>query len=343
MFDPLTQRIGFACKYMHPDQSFSSSKLESIQRPYNGRTVTMSWLSKQSNIEAHAKLWEVMIHNINSYRKLIEYVSELPHYRHMLRLGSDLLPGYTHEKWSSFYQIPAVIDYLGHELSLIGEQAKESDIRLSMHPGQFCSIVSETSSTVSKSLSELEYHADVAEYMGYCVDFQDFKINVHLSGKLGLDGFDSVYQRMSSRLRKTLTLENDEYTRSIDDLLLLSDRVPVVLDIHHHWIKNDEYIQPDDPRIQRIMDSWRGVRPVIHYSYSNESCFPDNFAHDRLYTVKELDNMGIKKNKLRAHSSMYPNTKANQWALRHVSWADIMCEAKAKNLASEQLYREWKS
>ena len=325
---------------MHADQSLPATVLESVQRPYNGRTVTMTWLSNQTEADAHAKLWSVIEHNITSYRNLVEYVTKLPRPRHMLRLSSDLLPGYTHPKCANFYKLQAVQDYIGHELSLIGEMARESDIRLSMHPGQFTSIVSENDNTINNSLTELEYHGDIAEMMGYGADFQDFKINIHLSGKRGVDGFESVYNRFSSRLRNMITLENDEYTQGLDSVLQLSDRVPVVLDIHHHWIKDDEYIQPDDPRIEQIIASWRGVRPVIHYSYSAESCFPDTFTHDRLYSMAELSTMKLKKNKLRAHSDMYPNSVANQWALSHLVWADIMCESKCKNLASQQLFEQ---
>jgi len=47
---------------------------------------------------------------------------------------------------------------------------------------------------------------------------------------------------------------------------------------------------------------------------------------------------GAKKQKLRAHSDYYPNQDANDWALSFWDDFDIQCEAKAKNLASEQLY-----
>jgi hypothetical protein len=33
----------------------------------------------------------------------------------------------------------------------------------------------------------------------------------------------------------------------------------------------------------------------------------------------------------------------NSWALTHNEWADIMVEAKAKNLASKQLYDQLRS
>jgi hypothetical protein len=40
---------------------------------------------------------------------------------------------------------------------------------------------------------------------------------------------------------------------------------------------------------------------------------------------------------LRAHSDFYWNIAVNDWALTHLSWADMMCESKAKNLAVEKL------
>jgi UV DNA damage repair endonuclease len=43
---------------------------------------------------------------------------------------------------------------------------------------------------------------------------------------------------------------------------------------------------------------------------------------------------GYKKGKLRAHSDFMWNDALNEWALSHNEWADIMVEAKGKNLAS---------
>jgi hypothetical protein len=43
---------------------------------------------------------------------------------------------------------------------------------------------------------------------------------------------------------------------------------------------------------------------------------------------------GYKKAKLRAHSEFYWNKPANDWALSFNDKFDIMCESKAKNLAS---------
>jgi hypothetical protein len=50
---------------------------------------------------------------------------------------------------------------------------------------------------------------------------------------------------------------------------------------------------------------------------------------------------GYKKQKLRAHSDFYWNTAVTDWALTFADSFDIQCEAKGKNLASEQVFNQW--
>jgi UV DNA damage endonuclease len=87
-----------------------------------------------------------------------------------------------------------------------------------------------------------------------------------------------------------------------------------------------------------VIDSWRGVRPVLHYSYSRDEHLPVDFKHDTLPDMKTLLESGHKKQKLRAHSDFYPNKAANDYALSFLEHSDIMCESKGKNLASQALY-----
>jgi hypothetical protein len=47
-----------------------------------------------------------------------------------------------------------------------------------------------------------------------------------------------------------------------------------------------------------------------------------------------LSESGYSKQKLRAHSDTYWNKAVNEWAASFTKDFDIMCEAKAKNLAS---------
>ena len=72
-------RIGFACKYMHPDQTQKKKLLEEVQRPLNTRSTTVQWLNRQTVDVAEQRLWDIMVHNIKSYENLITYVGSLPH------------------------------------------------------------------------------------------------------------------------------------------------------------------------------------------------------------------------------------------------------------------------
>jgi hypothetical protein len=75
----------------------------------------------------------------------------------------------------------------------------------------------------------------------------------------------------------------------------------------------------------------------LHYSISREDILVDHCSRTSPDLAGLLDG-GYKKQKLRAHSDFYWNERVNEWAVSHLEWGDIMCEAKGKNLASEQVY-----
>ena len=327
----MTNKIGFACKWVD-----SANPTDNCKK-YNTSSTTIAWLNRQSRSTAEDKLWEILKGNIEAVRQLVKVVSTLPPARKMCRITSDILQAYTHPQYRDFYKQGDVLNYMERAFAAVGNFAREQDVRLSFHPGQFTVLASENPGIVENSIEEFEYHADMARMMGYGQQFQDFKINVHISGKRGPDGIRAAYSRLSPEARNCITLENEENSWGLDDTLLLSDIIPTVLDIHHHWIREASYIQPDDPRIQMILDSWRGVRPTMHYSVSREDYLVDH-PTDVLPDYNKLIATGHKKLKLRAHSDMYWNTACNQWALSFNDKFDIMCESKMKSLASKQLY-----
>ena len=338
----MIKRIGFACKFMHPDQTQKKKVLEEIQRPLNTRSTTVQWLNRQTVDVAEQRLWDIMVHNIAAYKRLIEYVGSLPAELRMVRLGSDVLPVYTQRDWSYYWQRPDVIAYAEREFAKVGDTARALDVRLSMHPGQFTVLASDNADIVDRSIEEFEYHTDVIRYMGYGRQFQDFKCNVHISGRNGPAGIKASLKRLSQEARNVITIENDENKWGIADSLELADDLALVLDVHHHWCREGEYILPTDDRFKRIVDSWRGVRPAMHYSYSRDTALPEGFAHDSMLHFPDLLEAGHKKGKLRAHSDWYPNAQVNDWALSFLPYTDIMCESKCKNLASIELYKYYK-
>jgi UV DNA damage repair endonuclease len=332
-------RIGYACKWLNDPSECGGMKVNAVDRDLNGRSTTMRWL-REHPAEAEQRQWDIMNHNAAAAVRMIERVATLPENRRMVRLGSEMLQGYTEPSWIDWWQRQEVQDHCARIFAPIGETARRLDVRLSFHPGQFCVLASENPGIVERSIEEFEYHADMVRWMGYGRSFQDFKINVHISGKRGPAGIIETLGRLSPEARNCITIENDENSWGIDASLELTRHCALVLDVHHHWIKTGEYIEVDDDRVKRIKDSWRGVRPVAHYSISREDVLVNHDASTRP-ELESLLAQGYKKQKLRAHSDFYWNTACNDWIVTFCDDFDIMCEAKGKNLASQQVYEHF--
>lgn len=328
MFNQNIHRIGFACKF------------EEVSVP-NIKTTTITWLNSAPRQKAVDKLTDLMKHNVVTLMAQVNYVGKLPHNQRMFRISSDILPAYTHDDWNWFWWDQDTVSFLERELLKVGNRARELDVRLSFHPGQFCVLGSENPNVVENSICEFEYHADLIRYMGYGKTFQDFKCNIHIGGKAGPDGFKKALSKLSTVARNVITVENDEFKWGVDSSLELVDHCALVLDIHHHWIRTGEYITPSDPRVLRMMDSWRGVRPVIHYSLSREEVIGDYWDPHILPNLEDLVNVhGYTKTQLRAHSDYYWNLASNRWCYQFSDTHDIMLESKMKNLAHNKFCLE---
>jgi len=332
------KRIGFACKWIdRPDQVDGISAKDDAKQ-YNTGTTTVTWLNRQTRQVAEQKLWDLMHQNIQATYKLIERVSKLDEHLRMVRLSSDILPAYTHDNWISFWSSSDIQNTLEREFARLGNLAIENRVRLSFHPGQFVVLGSESDAIVQRSIAEVEYHTDMARFLGYGHSFHDhgFKINVHISGRRGPDGVRAAFSKLSKEARNLLTIENEEITHGLDNCLAISDICSIVLDLHHHWLHDAEYIQASDDRVKRVVDSWRGLRPTCHYSVSRESLLVGHDSNHRP-DLGDLLAQGHKRQHLRAHSNFYWNSAVDAWALTFLDDFDIMCEAKGKNLASFEL------
>lgn len=161
----------------------------------------------------------------------------------------------------------------------------------------------------------------MVKMMGF-VDRSHCKINIHVNGSKGVQGFKSQLQNLSQYSLKYLTVENTEYKYDLDTVLDLCDNLPIVFDIHHEFFANGEYIPVTDSRIKDVIASWNGVRPVLHYS---------NSRGDK------------NKNELRSHSDYLWNRNANKIVCKYLSEFDVMLEAKMKNFASIKFYNDVKN
>jgi UV DNA damage repair endonuclease len=327
-------KIGFCCKWVSPSSDNDAEEL------MNHKTTTIACLSRLNDSKLIDKLLGLVNHNLDSTKNLVNWVGTLPRHQRLLRLGSELLPAYTHEVARWAYDEPVIRSVVEAKFAEIGEAARKAGVRLSFHPGQYCVLNSVSEITQARAIEELEYHVEMMRLMGYTGGWHPHgaAINIHVGSKAGgIQGLLSGFRSLSEDARNLLTIENDEIGFGLSDVEPLAEHIALVLDIHHEWVYSEgQYITPDDPRIQYVKDSWRGVRPLGHYSVSSNSLMV-GYPEDKLPDFKALRDQKKTIRDIRAHSDGCWNIAANDWALSHASWMDIEVEAKSKNLASQQL------
>jgi UV DNA damage repair endonuclease len=329
-------RLGFCCKYLPPDRDAEAA------RAMNTTGTTIAFLARQEPRAAFDKVTAVVRHNLEALRLQIAHVATRSPLERLHRLPSDILPGYTHPDVKPLYADRDLRSVIEAGFDAAGRLARRFSVRLSMHPSQFCVIASESETALKNGVEEFEYHAEMMGLMGYGGGWHPHgaHINIHGGAKaVGVEGFRAGLARLSEAARNLVTVENDEVSYGLDDLLPLADACPIVLDLHHHWIASGgEYILPDDPRIAVIQGSWRGVRPISHVSVSREDFLA---GHDPLVRpdFTALVAAGVKARDLRGHSDLMWNQAVNDLVAAHLAWSDFEVEAKAKNLASGQLAR----
>jgi len=334
------QRIGFACKTLS-EQTFTDSKQEKLWlSQYNTKSTTVTSLDKLPRSAAIDKLCMIIQHNIDALKRMFTLVGSWPQPLRMMRIGSEILPARTHHNWTLAYQEPVVVKTL-QGFGEVGALAREFDIRLSTHPAQFTMLVSHTHEVVERAIEDLEYHSELFRLMGFDSSDQRQEINIHGGAKRDdfLEYFQSSFRRLSRDTQQWLSVENDEYSYCLDDLLPLADRVKICLDINHYWINKGVYLEPNDPRMEQVVASWRGARPEIHVAFPQEHLL-EGHSKTTLPDLALLESQGIKRSRLRAHSKRGWHTGLNNLCLAFWPQADLMVEAKEKNLAALDLYNQ---
>jgi UV DNA damage repair endonuclease len=325
---PPAARIGWVCTWLTPGLPEKEAKA------FNFRDTTVSALLRLGPAERVAKLHELLRHNAAALRRQVSLTAALPPGQRAMRIASHAFPCFTHPGTRPLYDEPAIREVVQTLFPPIGAQARAGDVRLSTHPGQFCVLTSVREEVLRSSVDEVEYHAELFRLLGLAGGWhaRGTHVNIHGGARApGIDAFRAGFARLSADAQGLLTVENDEVAYGLDDLLPLADMLPVVLDLHHHWVATGEYIQPEDPRLATIRDSWRGVRPMAHVSapraelMAGAQALPDRAA---------LLAAGVTARDLRAHAPTLWNGPHAAWARRHLAWTDLEVEAKEKNLAS---------
>jgi UV DNA damage endonuclease len=326
-------RLGYCCTWVSPTGDAAA------ERAMNVAGLTISYVNRLGPAAGFDKLSEVVTHNLAALRAQVEHVAALPPFQRLLRVISQLLPGYAHPDVAPLYRDRDLTALIETSLAETGRLAREAGVRLSMHPSQHA-ILATGEAALANAIGDIDHHVEIMQMLGLGGGWHPHGAHINIHGGArghGVDGIRAGLARLSGAARNLVTIENDEMSFGLDDLLELAGEVAIVLDLHHHWIHSrGQYIEPEDPRIPRIVDAWRGVRPVSHVSVSREALLPGHDP-DALPDYAALIAGGLKVRDLRGHSDLMWNRAVSDLVGRHLAWSDFEIEAKSKNLASQQI------
>jgi UV DNA damage endonuclease len=258
-----------------------------LDAPIKFRSATHAYVWQLSPEDRQAYLNGIALENAKSLIDVLRYCKALD--IRAFRVSSGIFPLATHPV--SGYRLESLVD--GDEvlrrLETAGDVAARADIRLSFHPDQFVVLNSIRPEVVDISIRELEWQGEIAEIIGADV--------LCLHGGSTQGGVEdaatrliSAIERLSTRARLRLALENDDRCFSAIDLLpvSLATGVPIVLDAHHHrvitgglsieeatdwalatWGDREPYFHVSSPR-----DGWKNGDPRPHADYLDPADVP---------------------------------------------------------------------
>jgi UV DNA damage endonuclease len=240
-------------------------------------------LSREARLERMAELCRS---NAEALSASVDYCAR--HGIGAFRINSQILPVKTHPTAGyAMEELPG-----GMEITALfracGTLARANNVRLSFHPDQFVVLNSPNPNTLSNSLAELSYQAEVAEWVGADT------INIHGGGAYGnkrsaLDALRASIVGLPEAVRSRLTLENDDKVYTPTDLLSVcgDTGVPLVYDVHHHRCLPDGLSVAEateqarktwkiEPlfHISSPLEGWDGPKPERHHDYIDRHDFP---------------------------------------------------------------------
>ena len=268
-------RLGLCCLFKKEGISF--------------KTITARTLLNMAAEDRPHRLSAVCAANADSLLQAVQAVQRLG--IGAFRIMSPLFPRMTHPNVG--YRLADLPDgrHIDRLLRDVREWSVTHDIRLSVQPDQFVVLSSPHAAVVANSIRELEYQAWLAEMVGADV------INIHGGGVYGdkqgaLARFRRVFPTLSPRVRSRLTIENDDISYTVRDLLPLAESlgIPLVYDVHHHrclpdglsveeatrlagatWqgTGREQYCHISSPRA-----GWQGGNPKPHADYIDPDDVP---------------------------------------------------------------------
>jgi UV DNA damage endonuclease len=257
-------------------------------------------------------------HSLERLRAILDYLdaSDI----RMYRVATALAPYASHPELTQFH---GQIEECAEELAAVGELARERDVRLSSHPGQYTVLNSTDRAVQATAAAELEVQGALFDAMGLG---PEAVVVLHVGGAAGgkaaaCERFLTGLDRLSQVARRRVVIENDDRSFGTADVVGLARQagLRVVWDVLHHHCYDPEGMS-DAEAIGAALDTWPdGVTPKIHYSSPRLDIEPRTLRLPQLRSHADLvDPIGFERFML----DVAPDRDF-----------DVMLEAKAKDLA----------
>jgi UV DNA damage endonuclease len=262
--------------------------------PIKFRTTTATAIKKLPRNEGRTKLADLCAANALALMEALQFCSA--NGIGCFRVNSQILPVKTHpDVGYDLAELPGGRQIV-NQFRKCGAFAKAAGLRTTFHPDQFVVLNSPRPDVVAQSLGELEYQAEVAQWIGADV------VNIHGGGAYGdkqtaLRTLAKNLARLSKKARRLVTLENDDKVYTPADLLPLckAEGVPLVFDVHHHRCNPDGMSVEQATKkalatwnreplfhISSPIEGWDGPNPERHHDFINVKDFPKSWRRKKI-------------------------------------------------------------
>lgn len=328
-------RISQCCQFYNPK----------LVKQFNFGTTTKTYALKEGG---KAKVQSKALENCDKlYRIITEYFAKQPKNLRSFRISTTAFPCYTLDFTQPWYD--EIRDELKNRLALAGEAARKHEVRLSVHPGQYTVLASPRKEVVENSISDLEYHALLGQYMN--IPAREFVINIHLQGLYGgkhSDGiarFASNFEYLSDYAQQALAVENEDKPNGYDiaHVIELCSKIPTraTLDTHHYAchrmtetekatnssgarvnrkIRSVKHLTHTDELFLESVKTWKHIRPLFHTSHPFSE-------ENEVYWMKP-----------NAHAETLWDEELLAITVPMLQYADFDVEAKNKEVATNKFY-----
>ncbi|WP_445631188.1 UV DNA damage repair endonuclease UvsE [Nostoc sp. DSM 114167] len=245
------------------------------------RTMTRTRYLKLSLSDRESALSELYRHNLQRLHDALSFCQQ--NKIQLYRMSSNLFPLSDLED-----KIGAnILEAMSADLAAIGQRANALGIRMVLHPDQYVVLSSDSPEVVQASINNLAGHARILDLLGLPRSPWSL-MNIHGGKSQRAEQLVKVISELPENIKSRLTLENDEYAYSADEILAVCQQadVPMVFDAHHH-ICHENLDSYDRPSVASMFyaarETWKNPDWQLVHISNGEQAFNDR-KHSDLIT-----------------------------------------------------------